>query len=82
MDENNTLIPLSTSPILISVPTGAIGSPVTSEQTYSITLADLELLQSAIKLATRVEIIAGSNDLGGELILQSKAIYYTSLLDD
>ena len=82
LDGNNAIIPISTSPIIISVPSGGIGGSRTSERTYDITLDDLEALKSAQKLASAVTIEGNDNDLGGELILQSKAIYYTSLLDE
>jgi len=82
LDGNNVVIPITTSPIIISIPSGGIGNLQSSERTYAITLADLKKLESAKKIASFVTIDGNDNDLGGELILKSKGIYYTSLLDE
>ncbi len=82
LDGNDNVIPISISPITITVPAGNLGNEQRVEQTYSFILQDFELLQSAEKLASSVTIEGNDNDLDGELILKSKAIYYTSLLDE
>jgi len=78
LDANNVVL----RNIFVNAAAGTPSNPVTTTHTIALTRVELNTLVLATKLVTAVTMSNGATDLDGILHLKSKAIYYTSLLDE
>lgn len=78
LDANNVVL----RNISVNAVAGTPSNPVITAHTIALTRAELNTLVAATQLVTVVTITNGATDLDGILHLKSKAIYYTSLLDE
>ena len=81
LDAANREIPISISPIVVRVQAGSEEDPVLEERTFLFSREDLEALRLSTKIESTVFIEGRNTTLGGTLILQSKAIFYTTFTE-